>query len=323
MKVIAIVPCYKSSKIAPSVVNDLLEYVDNVICIDDNCPDKTGHEIEKLISDSKLIVTYHNKNKGVGGATKTGIKLALTLNADLILKIDSDGQMDPRNIPKLIEPIINSEVDFTKGNRFRDVEVLMKMPKIRLIGNIALGFITKLSTGYWELFDPTNGFIAINTKILNTIQYEKTDDRYFFESDLLFRCGLYDILIGEISMPTIYKNEKSGLNPLIEFFRYIPRHIIIFIKRILYQYFLLDFNPGSITILIGLFSGLYTLTAGLKSITYYNNLNIESPLGIKILFLTTAIISVQSIISFLYYDSTQRQLKRQLKSLERNAIKRN
>ena len=323
MKVIAIVPCYKNSKIAPIVVKDLLEYVDNVICVDDNCPEKTGYEIEKLISDSKLIVSYHKKNKGVGGATKTGIKLALTLKADLILKIDSDGQMDPRNIPKLIEPIINLEADFTKGNRFRDIEVLIKMPKIRLIGNIALGFITRLSTGYWELFDPTNGFIAINTKILNTIQYEKTDDRYFFESDLLFRCGLYDILIGEISMPTIYKNEKSGLNPLIEFFRYIPRHIIIFIKRIMYQYFLLDFNPGSITILIGLFSGIYTLTAGLKSITYYRNLNIESPLGIKILFLTTSIISVQSIISFLYYDSTQRQLKRQLKSLERNAIKRN
>tara|TARA_Y100000739_G_scaffold221944_1_gene222967 strand:- start:172 stop:1137 length:966 start_codon:yes stop_codon:yes gene_type:complete len=314
MKTVAIVPCYKSSNIAPRVVKDLLEYVDFVVCVDDNCPDKTGLIIKKSVKSKKLKVLFHKRNKGVGGATKTGIKFAQNINAEIIVKIDSDGQMNPKNIPQLIKPIINQTSDFTKGNRFRNVDVLIRMPIIRLLGNIFLSFITKLSTGYWELFDPTNGFIAINTKILSRVQYEKTDNRYFFETDLLFRCGLYDILISEIEIPSVYKNEKSGLNPLLESFRYSLAHIVIFIKRILYQYFLLDFNPGSLSILFGFLGAIYSLFSGFRSLIYYNNLNIETPLGIKILFLTSAIISMQLIISFMYYDSTQRPLRRQLKS---------
>ena len=306
MKIVAIVPCYKSSNIAPRVVQDLFQYVDFVICVDDNCPEKTGLLIEDTFKNDKLKVLFHSRNMGVG---------AQKINAEIIVKIDSDGQMNPENIPQLIEPILNNTSDFTKGNRFRNIDVLISMPKLRLIGNIFLSFITKLSTGYWELFDPTNGFIALNSKILNRIQYTKTDNRYFFETDLLFRCGLYDVLVSEIEIPTVYKNEKSGLNPLLEIFRYSFSHVVIFIKRILYQYFLIDFNPGSLSILFGTLGIIYTFFSGLRSIIYYKNLNIETPLGIKILFLTTAIISMQLIISFIYYDSTQRPLRRQLQSL--------
>tara|TARA_Y100000739_G_scaffold229952_1_gene247764 strand:- start:4572 stop:5534 length:963 start_codon:yes stop_codon:yes gene_type:complete len=318
MKTVAIVPCYKSSNNAPEVVAALINYVDFVICVDDCCPERTGKIIRNKIKSERLKIIFHKRNKGVGGATKTGIRFAENIGAEIIVKIDSDGQMDPSYIPLLIEPIINRNSDFSKGNRFRNIDVFIKMPKIRLFGNIILSFITKLSTGYWELFDPTNGFIAINTKILNRIQYEKTDNRYFFETDLLFRCGLYDLLISEIEIPTIYKNEKSGLNPIIESIRYLISHIIIFIKRIIYQYFLIDFNPGSLSFIFGSITGFYTLFAGLRSIFYYKRLNIESPIGIKILFLTTAIISVQLIISFMYYDATQRPLRRQIKSFSKN-----
>ncbi len=315
MNIIAVVPCYRSAHIAPKVVSDIIKYVDFVVCVDDLCPDKTGLIIQNQVKSDKLRVIFHKRNKGVGGATKTGIKIAESLGAEIIVKIDSDGQMDASYIPNLIDPIINKTSEYTKGNRFRNIAVLMKMPKIRLIGNIILSFITKLSTGYWELFDPTNGFIAFNTKILSRIEYEKTDNRYFFETDLLFRAGLCDVLISEIEIPAIYKNEKSGLNPFIESIRYFISHIIIFIKRIIYQYFLIDFNPGSLSFFLGFLGTIYTLFSGLRSIIYYKSLNIESPLGMKILFLTSAIISVQLFISFMYYDSTQRPLRRQLKSL--------
>ena len=318
MKTVAIVPCYKSSIIAPKVVRELINYVDFVICVDDCCPELTGKIIQNNIVNDNLKVIFHKRNKGVGGATKTGIHFAKKIAAEIIIKIDSDGQMDPSYIPMLIEPIINQTSDVTKGNRFRNIDVLIRMPKIRLLGNIILSFITKLSTGYWELFDPTNGFIAINTKILSKIQYQKTDNRYFFETDLLFRCGLYDLLISEIEIPTIYKNEKSGLNPMQESIRYLLSHITIFIKRIIYQYFLIDFNPGSLSFLFGFITGIFTIFAGFKSVLYYKALNIESPLGMKILFLTSAIISVQLFVSFVYYDATQRPLRRQIKLLSKN-----
>lgn len=317
MKTVAVVPCYRSSCKAPFVVKELLKYVDFVICIDDKCPEKTGLKIKQNVHNDNLKVLFHKKNRGVGGATKTGIKFAQSLNAEIIIKIDSDGQMNPSYIPRLIQPIINKTADFTKGNRFRNIDVFFKMPKIRLIGNIFLSFITKLSTGYWELFDPTNGFIAINTNILEQMNWDKIDNRYFFETDLLFRCGLSDAVISEIPIPVIYSDEKSGLNPFIELFSYFFKHIIIFFKRIIYQYFLIDFNPGSLSFLLGFFTGFYTFFSGLKSLTYYKSLNLESPLGVKILFLTTSIITVQLIISFMYYDATQRPLRRQIKALSK------
>jgi len=115
---------------------------------------------------------------------KSGFIYALKFNPEIVIKIDSDGQMDPVLIPKLIEPLLEGTSELTKGNRFTNPKSIKKMPIIRIIGNIGLGFITKLSTGYWELFDPTNGFIAFKASTLKKIRLKKTDDRYFFESDL-------------------------------------------------------------------------------------------------------------------------------------------
>ena len=165
MKICTIIPCYKTPKKVLNVVRQCLEYSDLVICIDDFCPFKSGDQIEKNFKTEKLVILRHMRNKGVGGAMKTGIKFALEKNVDILVKIDSDGQMPPYLIPELVKPIIEGKAEVTKGNRFRNPGVLFKMPKVRLIGNIGLGFLTKLSTGYWELFDPTNGFIAIKKNI--------------------------------------------------------------------------------------------------------------------------------------------------------------
>ena len=190
------------------------------------------------------------------------------------------------------------------------------MPLIRLIGNIGLGFITKLSTGYWELFDPTNGFIALRSEVLNEISLEKVDNGYFFETDLLFRCSLSNILISEIAMEAVYASEKSSLNPLKEFFRFFYKHINIFFKRLTYQYFLLDFNPGSLSLCLGFILGIFSLFIGIRSFTYYRELKLETPLGIQMLFLASSLICNQLIISFIYYDVSQKPLLRRFKNLK-------
>ena len=120
MKTVAVVPCYKSSSIAPKIIKDLIEYVDFIVCVDDFCPEGTGRAIQKQVKSKKVKVIFHQKNKGVGGATKTGIKFSESIGAEIIVKIDSDGQMDPSYIPFLIEPILNQASDFSKGNRFRN-----------------------------------------------------------------------------------------------------------------------------------------------------------------------------------------------------------
>ena len=319
-KIIAVMPCFKTSEIAPFLAKDIIKFVDKLICVDDYCPDSTGEKIRNSLTNDKLDFVFHDSNQGIGGAMKSGFIYALRFEPEIIIKIDSDGQMNPILIPKLIEPIINGISEVTKGNRFTSPKSIKKMPLIRIIGNIGLGFITKLSTGYWELFDPTNGFIAMRAEVLKDIYLDKIDNGYFFETDFLFRCSLNNILISEIAMEAVYGDEKSSLNPLKEFFSFFYKNVNIFLKRIAYQYFLLDFNPGSLSLSLGFILGVFTLLIGIRSFTYYQELNLETPLGIQILFLATSLICNQLIISFIYYDVSQKPLFRRFKNLK-NIVK--
>lgn len=317
-KVIAVMPCYKSSKKAPSVAQDVINYVDKLVCVDDCCPENTGKSIENFLKSDQLDFIYHDRNQGIGGAMKSGIQHALKFNPEIIIKIDSDGQMNPNLIPKLLEPILNGSSEFTKGNRFTNPKFITKMPLIRIIGNIGLGFITKLSTGYWELFDPTNGFLALRSNVLRDISLEKIDNGYFFETDLLFRCALCNVLISEIPMEASYEDEKSSLSPFKEFFKFLLKHTNIFFKRLTYQYFLLDFSPGSISLLLSIIFGCVAFFVGLNSFLFYGKLNIETPIGTQILFLATSLICNQLFIGFIYYDSSQKPLLRSFKYLKNN-----
>ena len=315
MKVGAILPCFRSSREAVWVVQECLKQVELVVCIDDLCPEQTGAVIKKAYADEpRVIVLIHAYNQGVGGAVKTGISYLLNTDIDVFVKVDSDGQMNPALIPKLVRPILEGATQFSKGNRFRDIDILRQMPVIRLIGNAGLSFITKLSTGYWELFDPTNGFLAMSRSIFDSIQIEKTDNRYFFETDLLFRCALANTKIEEIPMQAIYRRERSSLNPFEEILRFARRHISVLFKRIVYQYFLLEINPGSFELLGGLMSGLIALFIGLNSLCSGWRNGQETPAGTQTLFLALMIISLQLILGFVYYDSAFRPLIREIKS---------
>lgn len=315
MKIAAILPCYKSSFKAINVAKNCLDFVDIVVCVDDQCPEHTGDLINEYFGQNPAVKILRNEvNLGVGGAVKAGIASLANDGIDIYIKIDSDGQMDPSLIPCLIEPIQQGRAQFCKGNRFRDTEIFQRMPLIRLIGNAGLGFITKLSTGYWELFDPTNGFLAISQKALEQIKLRKTDNRYFFETDLLLRCALADIKIEEITMSAVYGDEISSLKPHQELFRFGLRHCLICIKRIGYQYFILEINPGSFELLGGIFSGLAAFCIGIQSVLYGMQTGRETPAGTQTLFLALMILSLQLILGFVYYDSAFRPLMREIKS---------
>lgn len=315
MRTCAVIPCYRTTTTAALVAKKCLEFVDLVVCVDDCCPDRTGDCIESLINDERLKVIRHQRNKGVGGATKSAIRYAIDMNVDIIVKLDSDGQMDPDLIPDLMMPLLDGKADMCKGNRFTDLDVVVSMPLVRLLGNTCLSFLTKISTGYWELFDPTNGFLALTIKTANRIQLDKLDDRYGFETDLLFRCGIHDLVIAEMPMKAIYADEVSSLNPYREVYRLAIRHVTIGFKRILYQYIILDFNPGSLSMLLGLAFGTVAFMVGIRSLVKGVLTGVPTPLGTQTIFLACFIIAVNLIIAFVFYDSTQRPLVRRIKRL--------
>ena len=164
-----VIPCYRETDKILGTLEQIPDYVNTIYCVDDACPDGTGDYIEENSTDPRVQVLRHTHNTGVGGAMVTGYRQALADGADIIVKIDGDGQMNPESIQRFINPIINGRADYTKGNRFYMLNDLDRMPKRRVLGNAALSFMSKLSTGYWQNFDPTNGFTAIHAKVLELL----------------------------------------------------------------------------------------------------------------------------------------------------------
>ena len=308
-----VIPCFKGGEVTKIVINEVLDYADYVVLVDDACPFLTGQNILKQINNPKLAVLFNSTNKGVGFSTKKGIRFLLEKGCDLILKIDADGQHDPREIYSMCQPIIDGKCEATKGNRFGSIDQFLKIPKIRLFGILVLSFITKFSSGYWDLFDPTNGLICFKRKVLYDLNLNKINDRYFFETDLLFRCSLNNVKVKNVNTRINYSSTISSLNPIKEIPIFFIKHIQIGIKRIIYQYFIIDFNPGSLEILLSMFMSLASLSIVITSRYKSSMYSIPISPGVSSLITITSLMAFQLLISFIYYDCTYRVLFRNSK----------
>ena len=298
-----VIPAYKVKLQVLQVVKSIGPEVQKIIVIDDACPEKSGAHVKANIEDPRVEVIFHGSNLGVGGAVKTGYKRALELGSDIIVKVDGDGQMNTSKIEELINPIRIGHADYTKGNRFFDVEAVRAMPKIRIMGNLGLSFLSKLSSGYWRIFDPNNGFTAITNKKLVSLPLDKIDDGYFFESDMLFRLNLSNTQVIDVAMPAIYVNEKSNLKIQRVLIEFPFKHLRNLIKRITYTYYLRDFNLASIELPMGIFLcgfgsilGIYNWVHGIITTT-------STQTGTLVLISMSFLAGLQFIIAFLSYDT--------------------
>ena len=182
-----VIPCFKVKSLILDVIGEIGPEVNLIVVVDDCCPESSGEHVKKYCSDPRVHVFSNKKNLGVGGAVKAGYLFAMELGARIIVKVDGDNQMDAKMIPRFVEPLATFRADYCKGNRFYELESLEQMPKIRLIGNACLSFLNKLVSGYWNVMDPTNGYTAVHVDVLRRLPLDKISNRYFFESDMLFR----------------------------------------------------------------------------------------------------------------------------------------
>jgi glycosyltransferase involved in cell wall biosynthesis len=303
MQVAVVIPCFRCKDTISDVIRAVPDFVTVIICVEDCSKDGTREHLYNLAEkEPRLVVVTHDVNQGVGGATVSGYRRALDLNADIIVKMDSDGQMDPEMVSALIEPIVEGEADYTKGNRFFDLQEVQAMPTLRLIGNAALSFFTKLSTGYWDLFDPTNGFTALHANVAKVLPLDRLHQRYFFESDILFRLSTVRAKIVEVPMVPIYNDEHSNLSVVHTLLTFPGLHIGNFLKRIVYSYFLRGFSAGSISLLVGLalagFGTSFGAYAWFKS--YLTGMAATS--GTVMVSALPLILGVQFLLHFLNHD---------------------
>ena len=300
--VAVVIPCYKVKSHIVSVVTSLPKWISLIIVVDDCCPEGTGDFVKEKITDNRIVVVKNDVNLGVGGSVINGYKVALERNSRVVVKIDGDDQMDPLNISRLISPILDGIADYTKGNRFHNMEHLRAMPYVRLIGNAGLSFFSKISTGYWSLFDPNNGFTAISREMISNLSLEKIDKRYFFESDMLFRLNLARAVVIDIPMHAIYGDEKSNLSPVRSLFEFAHKHMKNFLKRIFYNYFLREFSLATLNLVFGvtllLFGIVYGLTKWLNSMSS----GIPTNTGALIIVSMSILSGLQMLLSFVSYD---------------------
>ncbi len=297
-----VIPCYKAKLHVIDVINNIPSYIDKIYCVDDACPELTGKYIEENIKDSRVSVFYHEKNAGVGGAMITGYKFALKGGAKYIVKIDADGQMEPSIMSNFVDPIINGQADYTKGNRFYRLEDLSSMPKVRLLGNAMLSFMSKFSTGYWRIFDPNNGYTAIHADVLKLIPLSKISNSYFFESDMLFRLNILRAVVIDIPMQSKYENEISNLSIFRSLIEFSTKHLNNFIKRIFYNYFLRDFHIASVEWVLGPALLCYGIIFGIAKWVESINLNTSATAGTVMLAALPIIIGLQLLLSALSFD---------------------
>jgi len=297
-----VIPCYKVKDQILKVLSEIGKEVSFIYIIDDACPEKSGEHARTNMKDPRIKIIWHEINKGVGGAVISGYNQALLDGAEIIVKLDGDGQMNPQHIGKLIAPIQAGEADYTKGNRFFNIEKLLLMPRKRLIGNSFLSLINKMVNGYWNIIDPTNGFTAIHKNAVKLQPLHKIDNRYFFESDMLFRLSVIRAVVKDIPMPPVYGNEKSNLKISKVLWEFPLKYLNRFCKRIFYCYLLRDFNAGTIQILGGTFAILTGLIFGIYNwISNYETMT-QTPTGTVMIAALLIILGFQLLLSALNYD---------------------
>jgi glycosyltransferase involved in cell wall biosynthesis len=297
-----VIPCYKVRPHILGVIAKIGPEVDQIYVVDDCCPENSSDFVAENCTDPRVRIVRHTVNQGVGGAVMSGYTAAIAGGADVIVKVDGDGQMDPGLLPQFVMPIVDGWADYTKGNRFYDLTYITRMPAMRLIGNAGLSIMTKISTGYWTIFDPTNGYTAINARVAAHLPFDRISRRYFFETDMLFRLNTLRAVVADIPMDAVYGDEKSNLKITNVLFEFMGKHAKNFTKRIFYNYFLRDMTAATFELVIGLILLVFGVCFGAVHWISAIASATPTPLGTIMLSALPVLIGLQFLLGFLNFD---------------------
>lgn len=247
-----VIPAFRTERHIRDVVATIPDFVSLIVVVDDRSPDQTAAIVTAMQRiDARIVLHRHEQNQGVGGAVISGYRIARERGADVVVKMDGDGQMDPEQLGRLVDPILRGQADYAKGNRFLHARQLASMPRARRIGNLGLSFLTKLTSGYWNVFDPTNGYTAVHAAALDAIDTDRLARRYFFEISMLVELGVAGAVVEDVPMPARYGEEVSSLS-IGKTLREFPRRLASScLRRIWMQHFVRDFTPLALLLSAG------------------------------------------------------------------------
>jgi len=296
-----VIPAYKTAGSILTVLEKVPAAVGLIVVVDDASPDELAQKVAGY-PDLRLRLLAHSRNQGVGGAMLSGYAYALDQGADVVVKVDSDDQMDLDYFEDLVRPILESQADYTKGNRFLHHRELKKMPFIRKIGNQGLSFLTKVATGYWKIYDPTNGYTAASRQVLQLLEPRRISKHYFFETSMLAELRKLDAVIEDVPIPAIYNEHGSSVKILREFFLFSGNLIYRIFDRIFSQYYRFDFSAVSFfliaSLVLGAFGGIWGIVKWVES----DRSGVPATTGTVLIAVLPIILAVQFLVQAIALD---------------------
>ena len=303
-RIVIVVPAFNEQAHVADVVRTAPKYADFVIVVDDGSTDATSAQAKRAAGSAlgkRVFVLRHDKNLGVGAAIVTGHKKALELGADAVIVMAGDGQMPPQHAHALLEAL-DAGYDYAKGNRFLGKGALRGMPALRVIGNMILTFLTKAASGYWQIFDPQNGYTAIRASALRALDLDSLAQNYVFENDLLVKLNIAGCRVKDVAIPARYANEKSG----IKLWKFVPRaawHLKkSFLKRIYEKYVLRDFHPIALFLFGGFALAAVGFVTGAWILWEKFTAHLSPSVGSVLLCLLPLVVGIQLLLTALILD---------------------
>ncbi|MBN2460710.1 MAG: glycosyltransferase family 2 protein [Candidatus Cloacimonetes bacterium] len=298
-----VIPCYNEEKQIESVLLTIPDYVDHILAVDDSSKDATAARVRKRQeADSRIVLLEHDHNQGVGGAIATGYKWARDNGVDIAVVLGGDGQMDPRDLPAILDPVIKGEVDYAKGNRLISGEAFRKIPRIRYFGNSILSMLTKIASGYWHVADSQTGYTAMNRKVLHTIDWDGMYKKYGQPNDILVKLNIYNFRVRDVEINPLYNvGEKSGLKIHRVLFTISYLLLRLFFHRMKEKYIIRDFHPLVFFYAFGFILNLISLPLLVRWIYMWVQTN-NIPKVNFLAWMFSVIMGIQFILFAMWFD---------------------
>jgi len=298
-----VVPAHNEEKLIAQTINAMPDFIDNIIIVDDASTDRTSPIVRDIaITNNKIILISHEKNRGVGGAISTGYIWCRDHDVDIAVVMAGDGQMDPADLPALLEPMVKDHADYTKGNRLITGEAWKKIPRIRYLGNSILSFMTKIASGYWHVTDSQTGYTAINKKALHLLPIENIYPRYGMPNDFLVTLNIYNMRVKDVPVRPVYGiGEKSGIRLSRDIFKIFFLIIRLFFRRMFQKYIIRDFHPLVLFYSFGAFLLVLDIPLLIRLI-YYRIIDGRIPPTNALILVFLTIIGFQSILFAMLFD---------------------
>ena len=269
-KISLVIPAYNESKLIRPTLEHVPALIDRVYVVDDKSTDNMGEVVQELSAkDSRIEYIRHSANQGPGGAIITGYLKSSENGYDIAVVVGGDYQMDLNEVEKFLDPLIDKQADYTKGNRFFFWDKTMdKMPRIRIFGNILITALTKIASGYYKIMDVVDGYTAITKESIDKVDWSKAWTKYGYPMDFLIRLNAYGIRVKDIARTPIYipGERQSQIKGVRYAFKVAPMLVRGFFWRMWFKYVYLDFHPLVFFFLMGTILFPFGLLLGFEQI---------------------------------------------------------